>query len=119
MINKLSPTNRETTVKIFLISLFPFKIDKWAPKYPPVKEPNIRIANKLTGMVPILIKKNAPIAFQKMPTVKKVVPTALRKSILKVLINKIVTNKPVPEETEPLRIPIKKIGMINLNFKGK
>ena len=43
-----------------------------------------------------------------MPTVKKVKLTALIKSILKVLINKIVTNKPVPEETEPLRIPIKK-----------
>ena len=50
-----------------------------------------------------------------MPTVKKVKLTALRKSILKVLINKIVTNKPVPEETEPLRIPIKKIGIINFN----
>ena len=58
----------------------------------------------------------APIAFQKIPTVKKVKLTALRKSILKVLINKIVTNKPVPDETEPLSIPIKKIGMINLNF---
>ena len=52
-----------------------------------------------------------------MPTVKKVELTALRKSILKVLINKIVTNKPVPEETDPLRIPIKKIGITNLNFK--
>ena len=46
---------------------------------------------------------------------KKVKLTALRKSIWKVLINKIVTNKPVPEETDPLRIPIKKIGIINFN----
>ena len=53
-----------------------------------------------------------------MPTVKKVELTALRKSILKLLINKIVTNKPVPEETDPLRIPIKKIGITKLNFKG-
>ena len=54
-----------------------------------------------------------------MPTVKKVELTALRKSILKVLINKIVTNKPVPEETDPLSMPIKKIGIANLNFKRR
>ena len=50
MINKLTPINKQTTVKIFLINLFPFKLDKWAPRYPPVKEPNIRIANKFTGI---------------------------------------------------------------------
>ena len=61
-----------TNVKVFLISLFPFKFDKWAPKYPPVKDPKIRINNKLVGMIPILLRKNAPIAFQKIPTVKKV-----------------------------------------------
>ena len=99
------------------MSLFPFKFDKWAPKYPPEKEPNIRITNKFVGIEPILLRKNAPIAFQKIPTVKKVKLTALRKSIWKVLINKIVTNKPVPEETEPFSIPIKKIGIMNLNFK--
>ena len=70
-------------------------------------------------MMPILLKKNAPIAFQKIPTVKKVKLIALRKSILKIFINNIVTNNPVPEETEPLRIPIKNIGMINLNFNLK
>ena len=118
MINKLSPISKQTTVKIFLISLFPFNLDKWAPRYPPVKEPNIRMTNKFIGKEPIRLKKNAPIAFQKIPTVKKVELTALRKSILKVLINKIVTNKPVPEETDPFRIPIKKIGITNLNFKG-
>tara|TARA_S200000501_G_scaffold19929_1_gene17749 strand:- start:828 stop:1100 length:273 start_codon:yes stop_codon:yes gene_type:complete len=69
----------------------------------------------LVGISSFLLRKKAPIAFQKIPTVKKVNLTALRKSILKVLINKIVTNKPVPDETEPLRIPIKKIGIINLN----
>ena len=41
------------------------------------------------GILPTLARKNAPIAFQKMPTVKKVELIALRKSILKVLINKI------------------------------
>ena len=57
------------------------------------------------------------MAFQKIPTVKKVKLTALRKSILNIFINKIVTNKPVPEDTEPLSIPIKNIGIINLKFK--
>ena len=68
------------------------------------------------GIEPILIRKNAPIAFQKIPTVKKVKLIALRKSILKIFSNKIVTNKPVPEDTEPLRIPIKNIGIIKFNF---
>tara|TARA_Y100000991_G_scaffold31743_1_gene20309 strand:+ start:556 stop:975 length:420 start_codon:yes stop_codon:yes gene_type:complete len=71
------------------------------------------------GIEPILIRKNAPIAFQKIPTVKKVKLIALRKSILKIFSNKIVTNKPVPEDTEPLRIPIKKIGITNFNLKLK
>ena len=79
----------------------------------------MRINNKFEGIDPILLRKNAPIAFQKIPTEKKVKLTALRKSILKILINKIVINNPVPEETEPLRIPIKKTGIINVNFKRK
>ena len=62
------------------------------------------------GKIPILLKKNAPKAFQKIPTVKKVKLTALRKFIWKVLIKRTVTNKPVPEETDPFRIPIKKIS---------
>ena len=48
--NKLTPTRRHTTVKVFLMSLFPFKLDKCAPKYPPVKDPKIRITNKLVGI---------------------------------------------------------------------
>ena len=116
-INKLKPTRKQTAIKVFLISILPFKFDKWAPKYPPKNEPNIRVANKFIGIEPNRLSKNAPIAFQKIPTVKKVELTALRKSILKVFINKKVTNKPVPEEIEPLRIPIKKIGITNLNFK--
>ena len=108
-----------TKVKVFLISLLPFILDKWAPKYPPVNEPIIRIPNKFVGIKPILLKKNAPIAFQKIPTEKNVKLTALTKSISKILINKKVTNKPVPEEIEPLSMPIKKIGNMNLNFKGK
>ena len=56
LINKLSPTSKQTIVKIFLISLLPFKLDKRAPEYPPVNEPNIRITNKFIGKEPILIK---------------------------------------------------------------
>ena len=107
------------TVKVFLTSLFPFKLDKCAPKYPPEKDPKTRITNKFIGIVPILLRKNAPIAFQNIPTVKKVKLIALRKSILKILINNTVTNKPVPEDTEPLRTPIKKIEIIKLSFKRK
>ena len=117
LINKLSPISIQTIVKVFLISLFPFKLDKCAPKYPPVNDPNNRIINRFVGMDPILLRKNEPIAFQKIPTEKKVKLTALRKSIPKILINNIVTNKPVPEETEPLRMPIKKTGIMKLNFK--
>ena len=39
LINKLIPTRRQTVVKVFLTSSFPFNFDKWAPKYPPAKEP--------------------------------------------------------------------------------
>ena len=70
-------------------------------------------------MEPILLKKIAPKAFQKIPTEKKVKLTALRKSISKYLIKEIVTNKPVPEEIEPLRIPMKKISITKLNFNLK
>lgn len=84
-----------------------------------MKDPNISINNIFTGTTPILLRKNAPIAFQKIPTVKKVRLIARRKSISKVLINKMVTRSPVPDDIEPLRIPIKKISITNLNFIRK
>ena len=65
MINKLIPTKRQTIVKDFLIRALPFNFDKWAPKYPPVKEPTINIINKFIGIDPILLKKIAPVKFQK------------------------------------------------------
>ena len=68
------------------------------------------------GTAPNLLKKKAPVKFQKIPTVKKVKLIARRKSIPKVLIKSIVTSNPVPEETEPFNIPIWKIKIRNLNF---
>ena len=62
---------------------------------------------------PILLKKIAPVKFQKIPTVKNVKLTARRKSIPKVLIKRIVTSNPVPEEIEPFKMPIKKIKIKN------
>ena len=79
--NKLIPTEKETMVNVFLINLFPFSFDKWAPKYPPVKEPIINNINKFDGKDPILLKKIAPEKFQKIPTVKNVKLIARRKSI--------------------------------------
>ena len=114
LINKLTPTKIQTVVKNFLMSIFPFNFDKWAPKYPPVKEPRINIINIFEETDPILVKKTAPIKFQKIPTVKNVKLIARRKSILKVFINSIVTSNPVPEEIEPFKIPIKKIKIKNL-----
>ena len=55
--NKLMPTNRQTVVKHFLITIFPFNFDKWVPKNPPTKEPIINIINKLEGTEPILLSK--------------------------------------------------------------
>ena len=114
LINKLIPTNRQTDVKVFLISIFPFNFDKWAPKYPPVKEPIIRIINIFEGIDPILLKKTAPVKFQKIPTVRNVKLIARKKSIPKVFIKSIVTSNPVPEEIEPFKIPIRKIKIKNL-----
>ena len=114
LINKLIPTKIQTVVKIFLISIFPFNIDKWAPKYPPVKEPIINSANIFEGTEPILVKETAPIKFQKIPTEKNVKLIARRKSISKVFIKSIVTSNPVPEEIEPFNIPIRKIKIKNL-----
>ena len=114
LINKLIPTNRQTVVNVFLISTFPFNFDKCVPKYPPVKEPTIKIIKIFEGTDPILAKKIAPTKFQKIPTVKNVILMARRKSISKVFINKIVTSNPVPEEIEPFNIPIRKIKIKNL-----
>ena len=114
LINKLIPTKIQTVVKVFLINIFPFNFDKCAPKYPPVKEPIINIIKIFEGTDPILVKKTAPIKFQKIPTVKNVKLIARRKSISKVFIKSIVTSKPVPEEIEPFNIPIRKIKIKNL-----
>ena len=113
-INKLIPTKRQTVVKHFLITIFPFNFDKWAPKYPPVKEPIINIINIFEGTDPTLLRKIAPVKFQKIPTVRNVKLIALRKSIPKVLIKSIVTSNPVPDEIEPFKIPIRKINIKNL-----
>ncbi len=56
-------------------------------KYSPVKDPNIRFTNKFVVIETILLRQYAPIAFQKIPTEKKVKPTALRESISKILIS--------------------------------
>ena len=113
-VNKLIPTNKQTVVKLFLITIFPFNFDKWAPKYPPTKEPIINIINKFGGTDLILLRKIAPVKFQKIPTVRNVKLIARRKSIPKVLIRSIVTSNPVPEEIEPFKIPIRKINIKNL-----
>ena len=114
LINKLIPTKMQTDIKVFLISIFPFSFDRWAPKNPPVKEPIIKTITKFNGTDPILAKNTAPTKFQKIPTVKNVILMALRKSISKVFINSIVTSNPVPEEIEPFNIPIRKIKIKNL-----
>ena len=114
LINKLIPNKIETVLKDFFISLLPLNFDRWAPKYPPVKEPIINSINIFEGIDPILLKKTAPVKFQKIPTVKNVKLIALRKSILKVFIKSIVTSNPVPEEIEPFKIPIRKIKIKNL-----
>ena len=113
-VNKLIPTNKQTVVKLFLITIFPFNFDKWAPKYPPTKEPIINIINKFGGTDLILLRKIAPVKFQKIPTVRNVKLIARRKSIPKVLIKSIVTSNPVPEEIEPFIIPIRKTKIKNL-----
>ena len=46
LINKLIPTKIQTVIKVFLISIFPFNFDRWAPKNPPEKEPINKIINK-------------------------------------------------------------------------
>ena len=113
------PTKIQTDVKVFLINIFPFNLDKWAPKYPPAKEPIINIINISEGTDPILVKKTAPIKFQKIPTVKNVKLIARRKSISKVFIKSIVTSNPVPEEIEPFNIPMRKIKIKNLILWNK
>ena len=114
LINKLIPTKIQTIIKVFLISIFPFNFDRWAPKNPPVKDQIIKTINKFNGTDPILAKNTDPTKFQKIPTVKNVILMALRKSISKVFINRIVTSNPVPEEIEPFKIPINKMKIKNL-----
>ena len=114
LINKLIPTKIQTVIKVFLIRIFPFNFDRWAPKYPPVKEPIINTINIFIGTDPILAKKTAPTKFQKIPTVKNVILMDRRKSISKVFIKSIVTSNPVPEEIEPFNTPIRKIKIKNL-----
>jgi len=114
LVNKLIPTKIQTVMKVFLIRIFPFNFDRWAPKYPPVKEPIIYTNKIFKGTDPILAKNTAPTKFQKIPTVKNVILMARRKSISKVFINSIVTSNPVPEEIEPFNIPIRKIKIKNL-----
>ena len=114
LINKLIPTKTQTVMKVFLIRIFPFNFDRWAPKYPPVKEPIINTNSIFEGTDPILVKKTPPIKFQKIPTVKNVILIARRKSILNVFIKSIVTSNPVPEEIETFKIPTKKIKIKNL-----
>ena len=118
-INKLIPTSRHTDVKVFLISMFPLSFDKWAPKYPPVKDPIIRRINIFKGTVPILLKKIAPVKFQKIPTVRNVKLMALRKSIPWIFIKRIVTSNPVPDEIEPFKTPMRKIKIKNLILLNK
>ena len=96
------------------MNLFPFKFDKYAPLKPPRNEPKIKIHKIFKGIEPILLRAIAPAAFQKIPTVIKVILIELRKSRPKVFINNIVTNKPVPEEIEPFKIPIINIKVVNL-----
>ena len=114
LINKLIPTKIQTVIKVLLIRIFPFNFDRCAQKYPPVKEPIINTINIFEGTDPILVKKTAPMKFQKIPTVKNVILIALRKSISKVFIKSIVTSNPVPEEIEPFKIPVRKIKIKNL-----
>ena len=116
---RLIPTKRQTVVKLFFINKFPFNFDKWAPKYPQVKEAIINIINVFDGTDPILLKKIAPVRFQKIPTVRNVKLIARRKSIPKEFIKSIVTSNPVPEEIEPFKTPIRKIKKTNLILWNK
>tara|TARA_Y100001933_G_C18479935_1_gene347868 strand:+ start:128 stop:499 length:372 start_codon:yes stop_codon:yes gene_type:complete len=101
-------------VKNFLINLLPFKFDKCAPLKPPKNDPIIKINNRIIGSEPCWLRAIAPTAFQKIPTVRKVILIDVRKSNPKVFINNIVTNNPVPEEMEPFRIAIIKVNILNL-----
>ena len=114
LINKLIPTRKQIDVKLFLISIFPFKFDKWAPKYPPVKDPKININKIFEETGPNLLKNTAPVKFQNIPTVKNVRLIARRKSIRKVFIKSIVKSNPVPDEIELFKMPIRKINIKNL-----
>ena len=83
LINKVTPTKIQTVVKNFLMSIFPFNFDRWAPKYPPINEPIINIIKIFEGTEPILVKKTAPIKFQKIPTVKNWDMSGNQKKLIK------------------------------------
>ena len=108
------PTIKHKKVKNLFITLLPFKFEKCAPNKPPKKDPNIKTIKTLNGNTPIRLKAIAPEAFQKMPTDKKVILIAFKKSNPNVFIKRIVTNKPVPEDIEPFNMPITKTKAINL-----
>ena len=74
------PIKKHTHVNSFLINLLPFKFVKCAPLNPPRKEPNTKILIIFKGKKPILLRAIAPTAFQKIPTVRKVMLIEVRKS---------------------------------------
>ena len=119
MKNKLKPTRKHKKVKNLFITLLPFKFDKCAPNNPPKNDPNIKTIKILNGNTPILLKAIAPVAFQKIPTEKKVILIAFKKSIPKVFIKRIVTSKPVPDDIEPFNMLITKTKIINFNQERK
>ena len=112
--HKLIPTRKHKKVKNLFITLLPFKCDKCAPNNPPKNEPVSKTIKILNGNTPIRLKAIAPEAFQKIPTEKKVMLIAFKKSIPKVFIKRIVTKSPVPEDIEPFNMPITKTKIINL-----
>ena len=113
--HKVKPTSKHKKVKNLFISLLPFKIDKCAPINPPKNDPNSKTIKILNGNIPILLKAIAPVAFQKIPTEKKVILIAFKKSIPKVFIKRTVTSKPVPDDIEPFNMLITKTKITNLN----
>ena len=100
-------------MKNLFIILLPFKFDKWAPNKPPKNDPKSKTIKMFNGKTPIWLNAIAPEAFQKIPTQKKVILIAFKKSNPKIFIKRIVTSKPVPEDMEPFNMPIIKTKTIN------
>ena len=99
--NKVIPTERQTIVNVFLINLFPFNFDKWAPKYPPVRQ--LLVGNIFDGIGDIS-QNNRSMKFQKSQRWKS--NLWLNKINSKGFI-KVPLQSPVPEEIEPFKMPIK------------